>query len=153
MSTLRITRTTRPVSAPRSRFWRSSNGRLWLLQAVLAIGYLGAAAPKLGNDPQIVAAFADLGVSAAGMHAIGVLEVAGAVALVVPRLVGVAATAFVALMVGAVTLTAVHGGVVDAIAPAVFLGLVAALAWCRRDRTLRLANDLVRAATGHVTTS
>jgi hypothetical protein len=55
----------------------SHNGRVWLLQTVLAIAYLGAAAPKLGNDPHIVAKFADLGVSAAGMHAIGVLEIAG----------------------------------------------------------------------------
>jgi len=44
---------------------------------------------------------ARLGIGAAGMHAIGVLEVAGAIALVIPRLCGLAALAFVALMSGA----------------------------------------------------
>jgi hypothetical protein len=136
-----------PVTAPNSRGRsRSANRRLWLAQAVLAAAYVGAAGPKLGSDPRLVATFADLGISGAGMHAIGVLEIAGAVGLLVPRLVGAAAAALTALMAGAVTLTVVHVGVIDAIAPAVFLGLAATLAWCRRDRTARLAADLTAAA-------
>jgi hypothetical protein len=79
------------------------------------------------------------------MHAIGVLEIAGALGLLIPRLIGAAAAGLVALMIGAVTLTAVHIGVVGAIVPAAFLVAAGVLAWGRRDRTIRLASDLARA--------
>lgn len=127
------------------RWWKSANVRLWIIQAVLAVGYVAAALPKLGNDPRMVANFADLGVSATGMHGIGVLELAGATGLLVPRLVGAAATGLVALMIGAVTLTVVHLGVQDAVAPVPFLALAAVVAWYRRDRTVRLAAGLAGA--------
>lgn len=145
MSITHVTRTTGLVSVRRSRLWTSRNGRLWLLQVVLAIAYLGAAMPKLGHDPQLLANFADLGISAVGMHTIGVLEVAGAAGLLIPRLVGLAAAALGALMIGAVSLTVVHLGVLDAVAPAVFLVVVVAVAWCRRDRMMRLAAGLAAA--------
>jgi hypothetical protein len=124
---------------------RSASGRLWALQAVLAVGYVMAAVPKLSNDPHTVAQFADLGISATGMHLIGCLELAGAVGLLIPRLCGVAALAFVGLMLGAVAVTVVQLGVVDAIVPAAFLAVAAVLAWTRREGTARLAARVVRA--------
>lgn len=81
--------------------WRSSNGRIWIGQSVLAVLYVMAAAPKLSNDPHMLAEFGRLGIGAAGMHTIGIVEVAGAIALLIPQLCGVAALAFVALMSGA----------------------------------------------------
>ncbi|MEP6853536.1 MAG: DoxX family protein [bacterium] len=144
MSTMHAT-APRTASTSRVRAPKPATGRLWFAQAVLAFAYVGAGAPKLGADPHLVAKFADLGISAAGMHTIGVLEIAGAAGLLIPRLVGAAAAALVALMVGAVTLTVVHVGGVDAIGPAGFLGVAAVVAWGRRDRTVRLAADLARA--------
>jgi DoxX-like family len=103
-----------------------------------------AAAPKLGIAPHIVASFADLGVSATGMHTIGVLEIAGAAGLLIPRLAGLSAAALVALMTGAVGLTVAHRSVAEAVVPAVFLAVVAAVAWGRRGNVAPLARDLSR---------
>ncbi len=119
--------------------WRSANGRRWILQAVLAVLYVMAAAPKLTGDPGTLAQFAHLGIGAAGMHLIGTLEVAGAIGLLIPRLCGLAALAFVALMSGATMLTVVHLGLAAAGVPAAFLAVAAFVAWTRRDRTARLA--------------
>jgi hypothetical protein len=79
------------------------------------------------------------------MHTIGFLEIAGAIGLLVPRLVGAAATGLVALMIGAITLTVVHVGVLDAVAPVPFLAIAGVVAWFRRDRTAQLAIAVVRA--------
>jgi uncharacterized membrane protein YphA (DoxX/SURF4 family) len=125
--------------------WKSANARLWLTQTVLAVGFLAAAAPKLGGDPRMVENFAALGISATGMHTIGFLEIAGAIGLLVPRLVGAAAAGLVALMIGAIALTVVHVGVQDAVAPVPFLAIAGVVAWFRRDRTADLTNVLVRA--------
>ncbi len=79
------------------------------------------------------------------MYIIGSLESAGAIAMFVPRLTGRAATCFVALMIGAVTMTLAIGGGVLAVIPAVVLVLAAGVAWGRRDST----RNLVRDFTGH----
>ncbi len=78
------------------------------------------------------------------MHLIGSLEIAGAIGLLVPRLCGPAALAFVALMIGAVVTTVVNLGIVDAIVPTAFLAVAAVLAWTRRDRATRFAALVAR---------
>ncbi len=40
--------------------WRSSNGRIWIGQSVLAVLYVMAAVPKLNNDPHTLTEFADV---------------------------------------------------------------------------------------------
>lgn len=117
---------------------RPANVALWVLQALLAAAYAAGAMPKLTAQPEAVAGFADLGFGTTGMYVIGALEVAGAVALLVPRLCGLAALAFAGLMVGAVTLTVLHLDAADATVPAALLVLVAIVAWARRDRTAAL---------------
>lgn len=123
---------------------RPANVALWVLQGLLAATYAAGAMAKLTAQPDTVAGFADIGFSTTGMYVIGVLEVAGAVALLVPRLCGLAALAFVGLMIGAVTVTALHLGAGDTIVPGTLLVLVAIVAWTRRDRTLALAALLSR---------
>lgn len=110
---------------------------------MLAVLYVMAGMPKLSNDPHTLAEFGHLGIGAAGMHTIGILEVAGAIALLIPQLCGVAALAFVALMSGATGLTLAHIGVANAAVPAAFLVAAAAAAWARRDRTAPLAATVV----------
>ncbi|TYB57918.1 DoxX family protein [Nonomuraea sp. PA05] len=68
---------------------------------------------------------------------VGVLEVAGAVALLVPRLAGVAGLALAGLMAGAVVTEAfVSGGGV--VLPLGLLVLCLVVAWGRRRETERL---------------
>jgi uncharacterized membrane protein len=89
-----------------------------------------------------VAGFAAIGFDPTGMMVIGVLEVLGAVGLLVPWLSGVAALALAGLMVGAVAFTVVGLGPAQAALPAVLLVLDAVVAWVRRDRTRALLRRL-----------
>lgn len=125
---------TAPV-APR----RGVNLALWGLQAVTAAVFVLAAIPKVIADPQAVAGFAAIGFGQVGMYVIGSLEIAGAVALLIPRLAGLAGLAFVGLMIGAVVVTTLLSMGAHMVAPpAVVLVLAAVIAWGRRRRTAEL---------------
>jgi putative oxidoreductase len=130
--------TVAPATRPRV------NVALWVVQALLAAFYLMGAVPKILGDPVVLEGFALIGFGAAATMVIGLLEVAGAVGLLVPRLCGVAALGFVGLMVGAVLFTVAGIGVGAAVVPAVLLVVVGAVAWARRDRTVALSAILFR---------
>ena len=132
------------IAATRPATARVANVGLWTLQVLLAAVYAFSAAGKLTAEAQNVAGFEAMGISTAGVYIIGALELAGAIAMFVPRLTGLAATCFVALMVGAVILTlAIGGGALVAIPGTV--GVIAAVvAWGRRDSTRRLIAQVRR---------
>jgi hypothetical protein len=133
-----ITATTRPATV------RVANVGLWTLQVLLAAVYAFSAFGKLTAEAQNVAGFEAMGLGTTGMYVIGALELAGAIAMFVPRLTGLAATCFVALMVGAVVLTlGIGGGALVAI-PATVGVVAAVVAWGRRDSTRRLVAQLRR---------
>jgi uncharacterized membrane protein YphA (DoxX/SURF4 family) len=123
---------------------RRANAALWALQVLLAVVYGFSSFMKLTADPQNVAGFAAMGLGNTGMYVIGALELAGAIAMFVPVLTGLAAICFVALMTGAVIATLAVGGGALVVVPATVLVLVAVLAWGRRDSTRRLVARLRR---------
>lgn len=123
---------------------RAANAGLWTLQVVLAAVYAFSAYNKLTAEAATVAGFEAMGLGAPGMYVIGALELAGAIAMFVPRLTGLAATCFVALMIGAVVITLVIGGGALVAIPATVGVLAAVVAWGRRDITRRLVAQLVR---------
>lgn len=129
-----MTAATQPKASTRGR---GRNLLLWVLQVATALGFLFAALAKFAGDPQVTATFDAIGLGDWFRYLIAVLEVAGAVALLVPRLAGLAGLAFVALTVGAVLtqLVAVGSG---ALMPVPYLVLAAVIAWGRRDRTRQL---------------
>lgn len=131
------TRIHRPATAPVVPR-RGAGLALWGLQTVTAAVFVFAALPKLTADPLAVAGFSAMGFGSVGMYVIGVLEVAGAVALLIPRLAGLAGLAFVALMIGAVVVTVLTMGAAMAALPAVVGVLAAVIAWGRRQRTAEL---------------
>jgi uncharacterized membrane protein len=111
------------------------------LQVLLALFYgLASALPKLIAHPSAVESFAKIGWGNGAMYTIGALELAGAVALLIPVLQSVAAIALCALMVGAfiVQLTAFHGQ--NAATPLILIVPLALIAWTRRAHN----GDLVR---------
>ena len=127
---------------PRRTRSRAANVALWTLQVLLAAVYAFSAFGKLTAEAQNVAGFQAMGLGNTGMYIIGSLELAGAIAMFIPRLTGLAATCFVALMIGAVTTTLAIGGGVLAVIPATVLVLAAVVAWGRRDSTRRLIHDV-----------
>lgn len=104
---------------------------LWVVQAVLAVGFVMAALPKLTGDPAMVELFDAVGVGQWLRYVVGVLEIAGAIGLLVPRLCGLAALGLSLLLIGASLTNIVALGASPAI-PIGYLLLAAVVVWFRR---------------------
>ena len=70
---------------------RVSNVGLWVLQAVLAFQFAGGGIMKVTGAPVMVDMFAEIGASQWLRYVVGVLEVAGAVGLLIPLVSSLAA--------------------------------------------------------------
>lgn len=121
----------------------TSRGRtiaLWVLQGVLALAFALSGIMKLSGNPQAVAVFEAMGTATWMPFVIGSLEILGAIALLIRRLAGLAAAAFVALMVGAVITHLIWGGF--AVPALVLLILSVPVAYARRSGIAELAAGL-----------
>jgi putative oxidoreductase len=108
------------------------NIALWALQVLLAAYFVYSGVSLLGDD--FVGKFDRIGSGQWLRYVTGVLEIAGALGLLVPLLCGLAALGLVGVMTGAVfTELVVLGDSNGAVLPAVLLVLAAVVAWCRRD--------------------
>ncbi len=115
------------------------------MQVLLALFYGTASAlPKLMAHPTAVESFDRMGWGSGAMYTIGALELAGAVALLIPVLQSVAAIALGVLMVGAfiVQLTAFDGQ--NAATPLILIVPLALIAWTRRSHNTALLRILRR---------
>jgi len=125
-------------AAPESSRGRAVNVALWVLQVLLALQFVMAGLIKVIGDPAMVEMFATIGIGQWFRYFVGVLEIAGAVGVLIPRLSGLAALGLVCLMAGA-TLTNLF---ILGTSPLLTIGLlvVAALvAWGRWPKTRTLA--------------
>ena len=124
------TRTGSGTRAPASR-GRGRTIGLWVLRALLAAQFASAGILKLVGAESMVTMFDDIGAGSWLRFLVGILEIAGAIGLLVPRLVGLAALGLVGLMAGAaVTRAAVlDGAPVIEIVFLVLAGIVAAAYW------------------------
>ncbi|MFF5368688.1 DoxX family protein [Streptomyces sp. NPDC013187] len=115
------------------------------LQVLLALFYaIASALPKLIGHASAAESFERLGWGSAGMYTIGALELAGAIALLIPVLQSVAAMALSALMVGAfIVQTAVFDGQYAA-TPVILLVPLTLIAWARRRHNADLLRLLRR---------
>jgi putative oxidoreductase len=138
MTTTLNTRVTTTEAGARTTTGRRAHVALWVLQVLAALVFVTASLPKLAASEQAVQGFADIGFGVTGMYVIGVLELLGAIGLLVPRLCGLAGAALVALMVGAVLVTWLTLGPAMVAMPGVTLVVVAVIAWGRRGRTVEL---------------
>jgi putative oxidoreductase len=104
----------------------------WTLQAILAAAFLAAGSAKLAGVPYMVDLFNQIGVGQWFRLVTGIVEVAGAIALVVPGLASIGAAWLGSTMVFAV---ATHLFILHTSpAPAIVLGLLNALVvYLRRD--------------------
>jgi hypothetical protein len=118
------------------------------LQVLLALFYaIASALPKLIAHPSAAEGFDEMGWGSAGMYTIGVLELAGAIALLIPVLQSVSAVALSALMVGAfvVQVTVFEGE--NAATPLILIVPLALIAYARRGHNADLLR-LVRRRSG-----
>ncbi|ONI85464.1 DoxX family protein [Saccharothrix sp. ALI-22-I] len=105
---------------------------LWALQVLLAAYFVYSGMSLLGDG--FVGKFDKIGFGQWLRYVTGVLEIAGALGLLVPRLCGLAALGLVGVMAGAVaTELFILGDTDGAVLPATLLALAAVVAWFRRD--------------------
>src|SRR6201989_2544647 len=109
----------------------------WTLQGIIAAAFLAAGFAKLAGVPFMVDLFAQIGLGQWFRVVTGVVEVTGAVALLIPGLASIGALWLGGTMLGAVAthLFVLHTSPV----PAVVLGLLnAVVVYLRRDELVAL---------------
>jgi putative oxidoreductase len=146
MSTTPAPATATAVTAANSRTRRrAATVALWCAQAALAVQFVVAGTLKVTGDPLMVDMFTDIGAGQWLRYAVGALEVAGALGLLVPRLSGAAALGIAALMTGAVV-TNVFVLQTSPAVPIALLLLSTVVAAARRHELRTLAATLAAVA-------
>ena len=110
---------------------------LWVLQVFLALQFVMAGFAKLFGDPAMVEMFANIGIGQWFRYAVGALEIAGAVGVLILRVSGLAALGLVCLMFGA-TLTNMFVLGTSPLLTIGFLVVGALVAWGRWTQTRSL---------------
>jgi putative oxidoreductase len=129
--------------APVTRRRRVGRRALTALRVLLAIQFAAGGLMKLGGAASMVTLFADIGVGQWFRYVVGVLEIAGAVGLLIPLVAGVAAVGLTALMTSAlVTRVVVLDG--TPIVETLFLVATAAITYHRRAQIRSLATRVLR---------
>jgi uncharacterized membrane protein YphA (DoxX/SURF4 family) len=122
--------TTTPVGAKGGKV---KTVALWVVTVLLAAAFVSAGSMKFFSA-EAATQFAQFGYPGWFLVLIGVIEVAGGVALLVPRLAPIAAAGLGVVMVGAVFTVLRHDDAVKALAPLVFLVLLGMVAYARSPR-------------------
>ncbi|MQA96677.1 MAG: DoxX family membrane protein [Streptosporangiales bacterium] len=109
---------------------RALHVTLWVLQILLGVFLVVASAlPKFAGQVDAVRTFDDIGLGQWFRYFTGVVELAGGVGLMIPRLAGPAAVGLVGLMIGAIiTQITVIGSPAWALLPAAYLVIFVVIA-------------------------
>ncbi|MDG9725480.1 MULTISPECIES: DoxX family protein [unclassified Streptomyces] len=125
---------------------RGARIALRAVQVLLALFFAVASAfPKLIAHSSAADTFAEMGWGNAGMYTIGVLELAGAIALLVPVLQSAAGAALSALMVGAFVVQLTYFDGEQAATPLILMVPLLLVAWARRGHNEELFRLIRRA--------
>ena len=111
--------------------WKSVG--IWAVCGLLAVVYAGSGATKLAGLEMHVQNFAAWGYPSWFMYPVGVVELGGAVSLLIPRLTGYAAVLLGATMVGAVVTHLVNAEWLSWIPATILLVLLALVGYARRQ--------------------
>ena len=112
---------------------KASNIALWTLQVLVALAFVAAGSGKLLGSADMIALFEAVGIGQWFRYVTALLEVVGAVLLVVPGKTAFGAVLLACVMAGAVVahLTVLHTA---ATAPVVLFALTTLIAWGRRSQ-------------------
>lgn len=122
---------------------RSLTLALWIAQVLVALQFIIGGLLKLTGSPEMVDMFTSIGAGQWLRYLVGLLEVAGAVGLLIPRLSGLAALGLVGLLIGATaTNIAILGA--DPWFPLILLLLCVLIVVGRRSHINALLNRFTR---------
>ena len=110
---------------------------LWILQGLASLAFLMASSGKLLGKPEMVALFEAIGIGQWFRYVTGILELTGAVLVLIPKTCSAGAVLLATVMVGAIAthLFILHNAPT---APLVLLVLTGFIAWGRRGELARL---------------
>lgn len=128
---------TQSPPATRPAAGTAANATLWVLQVLLTVAFVVPVYRKLAGVPESVQLFDDIGLGQWLRYAVGLLELALAIGLVLPRLAGPAALGLIGVMAGA-TATELFFETGMWPLPSALLVVAALVAWGRRDQTMTL---------------
>ena len=133
MSNAVIDRSVSPSSTP----GKGLNIGLWVAQGLLALAFAGAASGKLRGQPEMVGLYEAIGVGQWFRYVTGLVELTGAVLILVPKTRVIGAGLLAGTMLGAI---ATHLFVLHSppTAPVVLLSLVSFVLWGRRAELAKL---------------
>ena len=112
--------------------WHPKTISSWVLVALLAAGYLVSALGKLTGAATPM--FEGWGYAPWFATLIGVLELSGALGLLIPRLRRAAILGLTGIMIGASYTHITNGEGTQVLRPLIFLALLWAVWWLRRER-------------------
>ena len=135
MTNIDIRPTVRPATGKRTA--RVLRVTVLVIQVALAVQFIAGGASKLAGSEQMVALFDDIGAGHWLRLLVGILEVAGGIGLLIPRLSGLAATGLIALMAGAIVTNVFVLGIAP-VMPLVFAILAVVVATSRRAQLTAL---------------
>lgn len=113
---------------------------VWLL----ALVFLASGGAKLASLQFEIDAFMRWGYPLWFMYLTGAIEVAGGLALLIPRLAGLAAAGLALMMTGAIMTHVIHAELAMGIAATVLFSLLVGSAWVRRSTLIALFQHLQR---------
>ncbi len=113
---------------------------MWILAVAVAGMFVTSSIPKLQGGEQITEAFENWGYPASFVLLIGVLELLGAILVLIPRVATYGAAILVIVMGGA-AFTHISTGIGSPWMALLLIALAAALGWLRKDDALFLRAD------------
>lgn len=111
---------------------RAGSIGFWLLKGFVALAFIAAALLKLSGDPKMVTEFGEIGFGQGFRYLTGVIEVLGAILLLVPRAARLGALLLLGICVGALVaqIVVLHGDLIHVFV----LGALLAVIALRADR-------------------
>jgi uncharacterized membrane protein YphA (DoxX/SURF4 family) len=127
----------RSLESSPARGKRVQAAGLWIVQGVLALAFIAAGTGKLLGRPEMVALYEAIGIGQWFRYATGLLELAGAALILVPKTRVLGAGLLASIMLGAIAmhLLVLHDAPTI---PLVLLALASLCLWLRREEVLGL---------------
>lgn len=113
----------------------------WTLQIIFAVLFLLAASGKILSRPQVIEKFNGWGFPDGFYLIIGVLELLGAIGLLIPRLASYAASGLIIIMIGATLTHILNGEGIQVLRPLIFMLALGAVIFVRKSQTLKLRRN------------
>ena len=105
---------------------------VWVFRSLASIGFLLASLGKLTSNPQVIQMFKNWGYPDRFYLIIGILELSGAILLLVPKVSKYAAIGLIIIMIGAFITHLLHDPIQEILRPLIFTFFLGAILYISR---------------------